>query len=412
MGMREALPARGSTMPKRPTKPPKQGPDGDLLLRIAVPFEYPVRFTRGAFDPANTLLLKTIDRLKEGRRHRAAVFLDAGLAEAQPGLVERVAAYFEKHRQRLELAAPVQLLPGGEAAKTGWEPVRRVMSLIGDLHLCRQSCVLAVGGGCVLDMVGFAASIVHRGLRLVRLPSTTLSQGDGGVGVKNGMDEHGMKNFVGTFAPPFAVINDLELLSSLPQREWIAGVAEAFKVAIIKDAGFFEFLCACAAALAAREESAMERTVRHTAALHVEHIGSGGDPFEFGSARPLDFGHWSAHRLESMSGYELGHGQAVAVGLALDSYYAMRRELISAEEFERILSGLSAAGLPVWDDLLARRDAAGRLEVLRGLEEFREHLGGALTVTLPRGIGAKVEVHEMDTALLEEGIGHLRKRAG
>jgi len=174
----------------------------------------------------------------------------------------------------------------------------------------------------------------------------------------------------------------------------------------------FEFLCAGAAALAARDGAAMERTVRRTAELHVEHIGSGGDPFEFGSARPLDFGHWSAHRLESMSGYELGHGQAVAVGIALDSFYAMRRGLLAADEFERILSGLSAAGLPLWDDLLARRDAAGRLEILRGIEEFREHLGGLLTVTLPRGIGAKVEVHEMDSAVIEEGIGYLRKRAG
>jgi 3-dehydroquinate synthase len=399
-------------MKRRSPKPLREEADGTIMQRLSVPFEYPVCFTHEVFDPDNPALADTVDRLGEKRRHRAVVFLDAGLSDAQPGLPERLAAYFEAHRDRLDLVSPPEMLPGGEAAKTGWEPVRRVMSRIGDLHLCRQSFVLAVGGGCVLDMVGFAASIVHRGLRLVRLPSTTLSQGDGGVGVKNGMDEHGMKNFVGTFAPPFAVINDLAMLGTLAQKDWVAGVAEAFKVAIIKDAEFFEFLSKGAAALAGRDAPAMERTVRRTARLHLEHIRAGGDPFEFGSARPLDFGHWSAHRLESMSGYALGHGQAVAVGIALDSYCAMRRKLITAAELERILSGLLAAGLPVWDEFLARRDAAGRLEVLRGLEDFREHLGGTLTVTLPQGIGGKVEVHEMDAGAVEAGVEYLKKRSG
>ncbi|MFW6133345.1 MAG: 3-dehydroquinate synthase, partial [Planctomycetota bacterium] len=277
--------------------------------------------------------------------------------------------------------------------------------------LDRQSFVVAVGGGALLDMVGFAASIVHRGLRLVRVPTTTLGQNDAGIGVKNGMDEHGQKNFVGTFAPPFAVVNDATFLTTLRDRDWIGGAAEAFKVAIIKDAAFFDFLCDRAGALRRRDLPAMEALVRRCALLHLEHIRDGGDPFEFGSARPLDFGHWSAHRLETLSRYRMGHGQAVAVGIALDTMYAARKRLLTEAQAERISAALSACGLPVWCDELGARDADGRLEVLAGLEQFREHLGGRLCVTLPDGIGRRIEVHELDADLLAECVDELRRRA-
>jgi len=376
--------------------------------RLSVPFDYPVHFTRGALDAGNALLAEAMDRLGEGRRHRAIVYVDGGLAAAQPRFVERVTEYFHAHHGRLELAGRPVAVPGGEGAKNGWAVVRDVMTAAGDVHLDRQSFVVVAGGGAVLDMVGFAASLVHRGLRVVRLPSTTLSQGDGGVGVKNGMDEHGQKNFVGTFAPPFAVINDFELLATLADRDWIGGAAEAFKVAIIKDSAFFEWLCAHAAALRARDQAAMEHAVRRCAVLHLEHLAAGGGPFEFGAARPLDFGHWIGHKLETMSGYELGHGQAVSIGIAADSYYAQRTGLIGEADFRRIVSGLTACGLPVWSELLSRRGPGGELEILAGLREFREHLGGHLCVTLPDGIGQKCEVHEMNGRLVAEAVERLR----
>ena len=339
------------------------------------------------------------------------MYVDSGLADAQPDLVPRIKEYFHARPRRLELAAAPSLVPGGEAAKNSWQAVRDVMWEIGNLHLDRQSYVVAVGGGSVLDMVGFAASIVHRGLRLVRLPSTTLAQNDAGVGVKTGMDEHGQKNFVGTFAPPFAVINDFELLRTLPQEHWIGGVAEAFKVAIIADADFFAFLRDSAAALRDRDQAAMEEAVRRCAILHLRHTATSGDPFEFGSARPLDFAHWSAHRIEMLTGYRVGHGQAVAVGIALDACYAARKGLIDEPQRDAILDALAAAGLPTWDDCLKRRRDDGTLEVLAGLEQFREHLGGALTVTLPDGIGRKVEVHQMSTDWIEDGVRLLHQRS-
>ena len=379
---------------------------------FSVPFEYPVYFTRDVFAEANPLLADVLGRLGEDRRHRAAVYVDSGVAEAHPQLLGRIREYFHARPDRMELAAPPQVVPGGERAKTGWEGVRELMTTIGDLHLDRQSYIVAVGGGAMLDMLGFATSIVHRGLRLVRLPTTTLAQNDAGVGVKNGMDEHGQKNFVGTFAPPFAVINDSAFLSTLTDRDWIGGAAEALKVAIIKDEEFFDFLCDRAAALARRDPEAMGALIRRCAILHLEHIRSGGDPFEFGSARPLDFGHWVGHKLETLSDYHLGHGQATAIGIAVDSYYAMKHSLISAEEFERIIAALTTCGLPVWHELLKRRGPDDTLVILGGLAEFREHLGGALTITLPDGIGGKVEVHQISPEIVEDAVTHLTGRFG
>lgn len=384
-----------------------------FMQHISVPFEYPVCFTRRIFDAGNPLLADVIDRLKEDRRHRAVVYIDAALAAANPQLSEDIKEYFHArgHEKKLELAAPPVVVPGGEQAKNDWAPVREILWTIGNLHLDRKSFVIAVGGGSMLDMVGFAASIVHRGLRIIRVPSTTLAQDDAGLGVKTGMNEHGAKNFVGTMAPPFAVLNDFSLLSTLELKDWLGGVAEAFKVAIIKDSEFFDFLCENAAAFRDRQAEPMEQLIRRCAMLHLRHIRDGGDPFEFGSARPLDFGHWAAHKLEVMSDYSIGHGQAVAVGIAVDSYYAMKQGLISPADFDRIITGLLESGLPVWCEQLSMRGGDGELAVLDGLVQFREHLGGSLCVTLPDGIGNKIEVHHVDTDIVEQAVGYLKSKA-
>jgi 3-dehydroquinate synthase len=400
-------------MARRETQEPAAAPAAEVFptyhQRIAVPFDYPVHFTRRLFHLDNPLFASTLDRFGEGRRHRALVYIDAGVVAAHPALAARIKEYFHSRPDDLELAAPLQVVRGGEEAKRSWDLVRDAMWTIGNLHLDRQSYVVAIGGGAVLDMVGFAASLVHRGLRLVRVPTTTLAQGDAGIGVKNGMDEHGQKNYVGTFAPPAAVMNDFDFLPTLPFEHWIGGVAEAFKVAIIKDAPFFEFLRRSAAALRGRDAAAMGEAVHRSAVLHLDHIRGGGDPFETGSARPLDFGHWAAHRVESLSGYTLGHGQAVAVGIALDSTYARAQGLIDGGELEEILGGLAACGLPTYSPLLDERKD-GELLVLEGLRHFREHLGGRLAITLPRGIGGRIDVHEMDHRAIAGAIESLRGR--
>ena len=382
----------------------------EVIQSFSVPFEYPVYFGRDLLALDNDLLARTISRLEPGRRHRVQVFIDSGVLATNPGIADRVTAYFDAHGDRADLVDAPESVAGGEQAKNSRDATEQVMESIADHHLCRQSYVVAIGGGSALDIVGLAASLVHRGVRLVRMPSTVLSQGDSGVGVKTGIDAYGMKNFAGTFAPPDSVFIDYHFLRTLPWSYWIGGVSEAFKVAMIRDAEFFEFLCENAEALGKRDELLIESVVERSALLHLEHIRSAGDPFEFGKARPLDFGHWSAHRLEVLSGYEIGHGQAVAVGIALDSFYAWRAGRIDEQAFNRVLAAFEQCGLPIWVRLLDRRGSDGRREVLRGLEEFREHLGGELTVTLPSPIGRSAEVHTMDESVIDEGIAFLGAR--
>lgn len=383
-----------------------------IQQRFEVRYAYPVSFTHGLFDQDNALLVETLAACPDDGPHRMLVYLDDGVAEAHPQLVQRIKALAGRHASLVRLVRDPIVVPGGEKTKNGWNVVQNIMSDIGSAHLCRHGFVMAVGGGSVLDMVGFAASLVHRGVRLIRVPTTVLAQNDAGVGVKTGMDEHGMKNFVGTFAPPFAVLVDFEFLPTLKDKYWFGGLSESFKVALIRDAALFDFLEQHADAFGARTDGPMKEAVERTAILHLDHIRTGGDPFEFGTARPLDFGHWSAHKLETLSNYRLGHGQAVAIGIALDCEYAQRTGLLRPEESERIRRTMAAAGLPVWDPLLERRTETGRLEVLEGLDEFREHLGGRLTITLPHGIGTGVEVHEMDEVLVEQSIEALKRSVG
>jgi 3-dehydroquinate synthase len=252
-----------------------------------------------------------------------------------------------------------------------------------------------------VDLAGFAAAIAHRGVRFVRMPSTVLAQNDAGVGVKNGVNAFGRKNFLGTFAPPFAVVNDFDLLRTLSPRDRRAGLAEAVKVAMIRDATFFESLERDREALRDGETTSLERAIYRCAELHLAHIAQGGDPFEQGSARPLDFGHWSAHRLEEVTAGGLRHGEAVAIGMALDSSYAGRVGLLAPQELERTLRLLAGLGFELYHPALAK------LNLGAALEGFREHLGGELTVTLPLGIGHGVEVHAMDLEILKSCIGEL-----
>jgi 3-dehydroquinate synthase len=261
-------------------------------------------------------------------------------------------------------------------------------------------------------MAGFAAATAHRGVRVVRLPTTVLSQNDSGVGVKNGVNAFGLKNFVGTFAPPFAVINDARFLETLDRRDRIAGIAEAVKVSLIRDAEFFDWLAANATRLRNLEPQATAVMVERSAELHLRHIESGGDPFELGSARPLDFGHWSAHKLESLTAHRLRHGEAVAIGLALDTLVSVEVGLLPASTAEHVHGVLREIGLPTFHPELEAVDDAGGLKVIAGLREFQEHLGGELTVTLLGGPGQAVDWHDMDPTLIARAIRMLKARYG
>jgi 3-dehydroquinate synthase len=318
--------------------------------------------------------------------------------------------YFDAHAEALVLAGPVLIVPGGEQLKNDATAVPRILEAIHDAALCRHSYVAALGGGAVLDVVGYAAATVHRGVRLIRLPTTVLSQDDSGVGVKNGINTYGQKNYLGTFAPPFAVINDFSFLTTLSDRDWRGGIAEAVKAALIKDAAFFDYIEAHAGPLSNRDMTTMERVIRRSAELHLQHIATGGDPFEMGSSRPLDFGHWAAHKLERVTSHRLRHGQAVSIGMALDTTYSHLAGWLPEAEWRRIIALLQDLRLPVFAPELGwhLEDAQHPACILRGLDEFREHLGGELTVMLLRAIGDPFDAHEIQRDLVGRSIDILR----
>jgi 3-dehydroquinate synthase len=376
---------------------------------FTVSYEYPVYFTSDIFSRENDVLADSINRNNEDRIHRIMVFIDDGVVKSFPQIKKKIRSYFNDKHDKYNLVDEIIEVPGGEKTKNDQKITQEIIQRIASNHLCRQSFIIAVGGGSLLDIVGFASSLVHRGIRLIRIPTTVLAQDDAGVGVKNGVDGYGVKNLTGTFAPPFAVLVDYLFLKTLDSSYWIGGVSEAFKVAIIKDRDFFNFLSEKADELKMRDEESIAEVVKRCAILHLEHIRTSGDPFEFGSARPLDFGHWSAHKLEALSEYKIGHGQAVSIGIALDTQYAYLTGLITEQECIQIIDALNRVGLSIWTDLFELKSSEGELEIIKGIDEFREHLGGQLTITLPEGIGNRIEVHEMDTAIIEKALKNLKQ---
>lgn len=375
-----------------------------IQQRFQVSFEYKVIFTEGIFDRANTTFRDLLEADHRPKQIKKLFFIiDQGVSEQFPQLTGQIDHYFEGFN-KVQLISEKLVLPGGELAKNSPEFVDEIIDRVNRYGIDRHSYIVAIGGGSILDLAGYAAAIAHRGIKIIRVPTTVLSQNDSAVGVKNGINYRGKKNFLGTFVPPFAVINDYNFLNTLSDRDWRAGISEAVKVALIKDRHFFEWLEMHADDLVARDKPAMQYLIKRCAQLHLEHIG-GADPFEKGSSRPLDFGHWSAHKLEQLSNFEVIHGEAVAIGIALDSIYSSLIGLISTADAHRIIQLLLRMKLPVTHDLmqLDRPDHP----IFKGLQEFQEHLGGELTIMLLEDIGKGKEVHALDKEILMKASNSL-----
>lgn len=385
----------------------------ELLSRpISIQQELRLLFSRNVFAPASSVLTQVLTPRDEGVVPRVLVFWDGGLERAFSDLAGRIVGWFDARQETVRLVGKPVQVPGGEAAKNDFGQLQKVWSVIEAAKLCRHSYVMVIGGGAVLDMVGFAATTAHRGIPVVRLPTTSLSQADGGIGVKNGVNYFGKKNWLGSFVVPHAVVNDAAFLHGLPPRDRRAGLAEAVKVALIRDAAFFDYIEAHTAVLASFSPKPFEAVVRRSARHHLEHIATAGDPFEKGSARPLDFGHWAAHKLEQMTAFALSHGEAVAIGLALDLLYAGRIGLLPAATAERVLAVLGGLGFELYHPAFEIRGADGRRTVLDGLEEFREHLGGRLTIPMIRAPGDRLDVNTMDVTEVDAAIDTLKARYG
>jgi len=366
-----------------------------LQQSFTVSYQYDVLFTRDLFNGGNNTLLKVLNA--KNQPQKVLFVVDQGVIDHHPQLLPKIQQYTNRHsRQIICMEAPIAI-PGGEQCKNDYGQVEMLIQKISELGIDRHSYVAAIGGGSVLDAVGFAAAISHRGIRLIRIPTTVLSQNDSGVGVKNGVNAFGKKNFIGSFAPPAAVIIDQEFLHTLDPRDWRSGIAEGIKVGLIKDAVFFNFIEDNAEKLKHRDMEVMQHLIYRCAELHLQHIAS-GDAFEMGSSRPLDFGHWSAHKLEQITGYEIRHGEAVAIGMALDSVYSYLEKRLHKSELMRILGLMKSLGFDLYHPGLDNP------ELLKGLREFQEHLGGQLTIMLLENIGAGVEVYQIDTELVLKSV--------
>ena len=376
-----------------------------LQQSINVNFQYRVYFTENLFIPSNKILGNFIKENHHQETVQKMLFvIDSGVELNNPDLHKQIDEYFSGNDQ-IQVITEKVIIEGGETAKNDPQYFDQIVDAINRNGIDRHSYVVAIGGGSVLDLVGYAAAVSHRGIKHIRIPTTVLSQNDSGVGVKNGINYLGKKNFLGTFAPPVAVFSDYNFLKTLTDRHWLAGISEAVKVALIKDALFFNWIETNASALENRDMESMQYLIKHCAQLHIEHI-SGADPFETDSSRPLDFGHWSAHKLEQLSGFEVLHGEAVAIGIALDTVYSTLSGRLSAKNSQRIIQLLLKLGLPIAHSLASAEDENSSL--LLGLQEFSEHLGGRLTIMLLKDIGSGEEVHQMDPVLIKEAARLLK----
>ncbi|MFD3163895.1 3-dehydroquinate synthase [Herpetosiphon sp. NSE202] len=374
-----------------------------------VRYSYPVHCTHKLFDLANPCLAAIFAPAPS--LPKLWVVLDQAVAEHHPTLLAAIAAYAQAS-QAFELVEPSLVLAGGEVIKHSSEPLQAVYAGINRYAIDRHSYVMAIGGGALIDMVGYAAATAHRGVRLIRVPTTVLAQNDAAVGVKNSINAFGKKNFLGTFAPPYAVLNDSHFLTTLSERDWRSGIAEAIKVALLKDPAFFATIEQTTSALQQRDLAVMQDQIFRCAELHLAHI-AGGDPFERGSARPLDFGHWAAHKLEYLSEYSLRHGEAVAIGIALDCTYNYLLGDLAEATWQRVINCLMALGFDLYHPALSSYldQPMHPQSLLSGLTEFREHLGGQLTITLIRDIGQPYDVHTIDLSVMQQAIRYLAERA-
>ena len=369
-----------------------------------------VAFTNEAFKRGNDQLAQLMPN-DDGRPARALVVIDEGVVQADTKLIDQIHHWFaDQNQQLIQLAAAPEIIVGGEAAKEDLSLITHLGQLCQSLGICRHSYMIIIGGGATLDAVGLAATLIHRGIRQIRMPTTVLAQDDAGLGVKNGINAFGCKNFLGTFSVPWAILNDRYFLTLLSERHWRSGIAEAFKVAIIKDESFLRWLITHGYLLRQRDLDTMGELIRRCGLLHLEQITQGGDPFETGNSRPLDFGHWSAHRMEVLSKHRLSHGEAVAIGMSIDLLYAVRIKRIDPHLVDLILDALEECGFSLWDHVLDMRDSKGHRSVWNGLEQFREHLGGSLCIAMPDGAGCRCDIDEYDEEIFEAALTQLKSR--
>ena len=295
------------------------------------------------------------------------------------------------------VAVETLLVPDGEAHKS-WQTVHDVLTRLLEIGADRATTLVALGGGVVGDLAGFAAAIYQRGIPFVQIPTTLLAQVDSSVGGKTGVNHALGKNMIGAFHQPLAVLIDVECLSTLPPREVAAGLAEVFKYGAIRARAFFEWLEANRGALVARDPAALGHAIAESCRIKAEIVAA--DERESGERALLNFGHTFGHAIEAAAGYgEWLHGEAVAAGMVLAAELSRRVTGLPAGDAARLGRLLAEVGLPI---------APPRIPPARWIELMardKKVQGGAMRFVLLEALG-KASVHsDVDPALLREVLG-------
>ena len=339
------------------------------------------------------------------RRKRVFIVTDANVAPLHLApLQESLAA------AGIEQAAHV--LPAGEHTKS-FGQLEQLLDVLLEARCERSTTLIALGGGVIGDLVGFAASILLRGVDFIQVPTTLLSQVDSSVGGKTGINTRQGKNLVGAFYQPRLVLADTATLATLPRREVLAGYAEVAKYGLIDDPAFWSWLEENGPAVVGLDDAALRRAVVTSCRAKARVVGA--DERESGYRALLNLGHTFGHALEAETHYgpELLHGEAVAVGMALAFDLSVRMGLCPAEDAERVRHHLSAVGLPTricdipggdrWDPARLRSHMSGDKKVE----------AGTITFVVARGIGRSVLSRDVPeptlAAVLAESIGGKRQ---
>ena len=367
----------GSTRAQRDAEASRHTPAAERTVSVALGSRsYDILIGEGLIERAGALIAQRLPKA------RAAIVADANTARLYG---ERLAASLTAHKL---LRAPPIVVSAGEPSKSfaTLETVCRALLASG---LERNDVVVALGGGVIGDLAGFAASIVRRGVRMVQVPTTLLAQVDSSVGGKTGINTPEGKNLIGTFHQPSLVLTDTSTLATLPVRELRAGYAEVAKYGLLGDCAFFEWLEGTSAGvLSGKDAAARAHTIETCCRMKAGIVAR--DETETGERALLNLGHTFGHALEAATGYSqrLLHGEAVAVGMALAFAYSEQARLCPAGSAARVVAHLQAAGLPT---RIADVDAGRRLtasELIASMRQDKKVAAGLPTLILARDLGA------------------------
>ena len=353
--------------------------------------EYPVVFAEDAFAKDNTALADTLRAVTGSEAPRIMLIADKNVVQHTEGLGTKIGRYVKTHG--IELADSPVVLPGGEKLKCdNMHSAYRVAASAVEARIGTEGCILALGGGAILDIASWAAAQVRGGIKIVRMPTTVASMIEAGFADNAALDCAGIKDALRLPCDPAAVVIDTRFASTVLDGVWRAGYCEAVRIAAVADADLVGRLADMAGDYRERDDGAMVEAVNGAIAARRKCGGT-------------DFGLWSAMRLEAMSGYKLPHGYAIAIGIAVDTAYAQLRGLITEQERAVVMRSLEECG--AMDGALHSRYLVAQTEsTMRGLDAWRLTTGDEV-IPLPNGLGASV-AEKVDRETMKQALNMIK----